>query len=141
MIPYEHKIQYYETDQMKIVHHSNYIRWFEEARCALLDAVGCGYETVEQRGIVSPVLGVSAEYKSMARFGETVVIDASVSLYNGFRFNITYTVCDRESRDVRCIGETRHCFLSADGKAVNLRKTAPDLHEILTQLAADMNEK
>ena len=29
---YEHKVQYYETDQMGIVHHSNYIRWFEEAR-------------------------------------------------------------------------------------------------------------
>ena len=30
--PYEHIVQYYETDQMKVVHHSNYIRWFEEAR-------------------------------------------------------------------------------------------------------------
>ena len=29
---YQHKVQYYETDQMGIVHHSNYIRWFEEAR-------------------------------------------------------------------------------------------------------------
>ena len=29
---YTHRVQYYETDQMGIVHHSNYIRWFEEAR-------------------------------------------------------------------------------------------------------------
>ena len=37
MIPYEHKVQYYETDGMGIVHHSNYIRWFEEARVDLLE--------------------------------------------------------------------------------------------------------
>ncbi len=141
MMPYEHKIQYYETDQMKIVHHSNYIRWFEEARCALLDAIGCGYDTVEQRGIVSPVLGVTAEYKSMARFGETVVIEASVSLYNGFRFNIDYKVTDRESGEIRCIGQTQHCFLNTDGKITNLRRAAPEIHEILTQLIPDTNEK
>lgn len=134
MYPYEHKIQYYETDQMKIVHHSNYIRWFEEARCAVLAQIGCGYDTVEARGIVSPVLGVTAEYKSMSRFGETVVIDAVVSYYNGFRFNIAYTVTDKESGTVRCTGETRHCFLNTEGNIVNLRRAAPDLHEQLLTL-------
>ena len=39
MYIYTHKVQYYETDQMQIVHHSNYIRWFEEARCAVLASV------------------------------------------------------------------------------------------------------
>ena len=38
MVPYDHKVQYYETDGMGIVHHSNYIRWFEEARVDLLGA-------------------------------------------------------------------------------------------------------
>ena len=134
MVPYEHKIQYYETDQMKIVHHSNYIRWFEEARCAVLDQIGCGYDIVEARGIVSPVLGVTAEYKSMSRFGETVVIDAAVSYYNGFRFNIVYTVKDQASGVVRCTGETQHCFLNSDGKIVNLRRAAPDIHEKMLAL-------
>jgi len=131
---YEHKIQYYETDQMKIVHHSNYIRWFEEARCAVLDSIGCGYDVVEQRGIVSPVLGVSAEYKSMSRFGETVIVSTEVSYYNGFRFNISYTVTDRESGAVRCTGETKHCFLNTDGAVVNLRRAAPDIHEKMLSL-------
>ena len=134
MIQYEHKIQYYETDQMKIVHHSNYIRWFEEARCDMLAQIGCGYDTVEARGIVSPVLGVTAEYKSMSRFGETVVIDAAVSYYNGFRFNIVYTVKDQASGVVRCTGETQHCFLNSDGRIVNLRRAAPDIHEKMLAL-------
>ena len=49
MNPCEHKVQYYETDGMGIVHHSNYIRWFEEARVDLLEQLGFGYDRRLQR--------------------------------------------------------------------------------------------
>ena len=65
---YEHRVQYYETDQMGCVHHSNYIRWFEECRTDYLQYLGMGYDTMEAAGVVSPVLTVQAEYKSMTRF-------------------------------------------------------------------------
>ena len=48
---YTHKVQYYETDQMKIVHHSNYIRWYEEARSDFLEQIGCSYESIEETRI------------------------------------------------------------------------------------------
>ena len=54
---YTHKVQYYETDQMGIVHHSNYIRWFEEARTDFMEQMGLGYEQMEERGIVGPFEG------------------------------------------------------------------------------------
>ena len=57
---YQHKVQYYETDQMGIVHHSNYIRWFEEARTDYMERLGIGYEKMEEQGILSPVLSVTA---------------------------------------------------------------------------------
>ena len=50
--PYEHIVQYYETDQMGIVHHSNYIRWFEEARSYILEQIGFGYKKMEEEGII-----------------------------------------------------------------------------------------
>ena len=50
--PYKHLVQYYETDQMGIVHHSNYIRWFEEARSFLLEENGFGYKKMEESGII-----------------------------------------------------------------------------------------
>ena len=53
---YEHQTQYYETDQMGVIHHSNYIRWFEEARIDLMRQMGIGYEEMEAQGIISPVL-------------------------------------------------------------------------------------
>ena len=74
MKPYKHKVQYYETDQMAVVHHSNYIRWFEEARVELLERIGMSYDRLEREGLISPVLGVKAQYKSMVRFGDSVEI-------------------------------------------------------------------
>ena len=45
---YEHKVQYYETDKMGIVHHSNYIRWMEEARIDFLSQIGWDYKKLEE---------------------------------------------------------------------------------------------
>ena len=75
--PYKHLVQYYETDQMGIVHHSNYIRWFEEARSFLLEENGFGYKKMEESGIISPVLSVNARYKSMTHYYDTVIINVT----------------------------------------------------------------
>ena len=58
----EHLVQYYETDQMGVTHHSNYIRWFEEARTKLFEEIGLGYKGREEMGIMSPVVGLTAKY-------------------------------------------------------------------------------
>lgn len=53
---YTHRVQYYETDKMGIVHHSNYIRWFEEARIDWMRHCGISYREMEKQGIIVPVL-------------------------------------------------------------------------------------
>ena len=134
-IIYEHKIQYYETDQMKIVHHSNYIRWFEEARVSLLETIDCSYDKLEKMGIVSPVLGVTAEYKSMSRFGETVAIETRMTYYNGVKFSLFYTIRDKETGVIRCTGESRHCFLNEQGMPLSLKRSYPEVHRIFEEMA------
>ena len=59
---YERKINYYETDQMAIVHHSNYIRYFEEARVSFMEQAGYPYERLEAEEILSPVINVSCKF-------------------------------------------------------------------------------
>ena len=59
MTTYTHKVQYYETDQMAFVHHSNYIRWFEEARIDFMEKLGAPYDKMEQMGFISPVRTVN----------------------------------------------------------------------------------
>lgn len=51
----KHEVQYYETDRMGITHHSNYVRWMEEARTFFLREIGWPYEKIEEEGIISPV--------------------------------------------------------------------------------------
>ncbi len=113
-IPYLHKVQYYETDQMGVVHHSNYIRWFEDARTDLLERAGLGYDTMEERGIVVPVLAVSCEYKTSVRYGESVAIIPTVEAYTGLRLTISYRIVDAGTGETRATGETRHAFLDRD---------------------------
>ena len=138
MTPCEHKVQYYETDGMGIVHHSNYIRWFEEARVGLLEQLGFGYDRIEAEGFSSPVLEVTCQYKTMARFGDTVRIDAAIVEYNGVRLALHYEVRDAQSDALRCRGESRHCFMGRDGRPVSLRRSWPALDRALAaQLPAE----
>ena len=93
--PYEHHVKYYETDQMRIVHHSNYIRWMEEARMDMMEQMGFGYDKMEELEIISPVISVNCEYKSMVRFGETVVINGKVVSYNVVKLKFFYEMTDK----------------------------------------------
>ncbi|MCI7126138.1 MAG: acyl-CoA thioesterase [Agathobaculum sp.] len=138
MTPYAHKAQYYETDGMGIIHHSNYIRWFEEARVDLLEQLGIGYDIFEAKGYSSPVLGVTCDYHAMVRFAETVCIETRILSYTGVKLRIGYTVRDKQTGALRCTGETRHCFLrAADDRPVSLKRVWPEAHEIFAAALAD----
>lgn len=129
IVPYEHKAQYYETDKMGIIHHSNYIRWFEEARIDYMEQAGIHYQDLEEDGLMIPVLEVESQYKNMTRFGETVCIAVRPISYNGIRMRIGYVITEKESGQVRCTGETAHCFLDEKGSPVFLKKGSPRWHE------------
>ena len=133
--PYCHKAKYYETDTMKIVHHSNYIRWMEEARCDMLDQMGLGYEIMEQAGILSPVLSVECEYKSMTRFPETVVITLRLVRYTGVRFDVEYEMRDEKTGVLRASGRSGHCFIDGNGRPLSLRRRFPARDELFKKYA------
>ena len=130
MKSYKHKVQYYETDQMGIVHHSNYIRWFEEARIDMMEQMGFGYDQMEQLGIVSPVLGVEADYLRMVHFGGTVTIETVIKEYNGIKLEISYRVIDDKTGMIHCRGLTKHCFLNQKGRPISLKKEFKDIHDM-----------
>ena len=135
--PYRHKAQYYETDTMKIVHHSNYIRWMEEARVDMLEQMGLGYDVMERAGILSPVLSVSAQYKSMTRFPETVEISVRLVRYTGVRFELSYEMRDAATGTLRCLGESSHCFIDGSGAPVSLRRKFPAWDELFRRYAEE----
>lgn len=72
--PYERDVYYYETDKMGIVHHSNYIRIFEETRIDFLKKAGMPFENIEASGLMMPVLSVECRYKAPLRFGDRFAV-------------------------------------------------------------------
>ena len=127
---YEHKVQYYETDKMGIVHHSNYIRWMEEARIDFLDQIGWNYKVMEDNGIISPVTSVESKYKCNTVFGDVITIEVGVEEFKGIRLKLSYVM--RKGDVVVNEATSEHCFLDAEGKVLNIKKVKPELYETLT---------
>jgi len=127
---YEHRVSYYETDQMGIVHHSNYIRWFEDARVDFLEKVGFSYDKMEELGVMIVVLGASCEYKFSARFGDRVIIIPKISEFNGFKLTVTYRVMSKTDGTLLATGETKHCFTDLNLKPVRTKKDFPDIYKV-----------
>ncbi|BCJ96418.1 hypothetical protein acsn021_39870 [Anaerocolumna cellulosilytica] len=129
--PYIRTAMYYETDQMGIIHHSNYIRWFEEARLDYLNQIHLNYNGLEELGILIPVLSVNCEYKYSVRFNETVKIIPVIETFNGVKMQISYQILDAATNTIRTTGASTHCFVTKDMKPVNMKKYFRDIYDIL----------
>ena len=68
------EVRYYETDLMGIVHHSNYIRYFEYGRIKMLEEIGLPISKIEGEGIMLPVVSTFCTYRTPSRMGETLRI-------------------------------------------------------------------
>ena len=112
MESYIHKVQYYETDRMGLVHHSNYIRWMEEARVDWLEKIGMGFDKLEEMGITSPLLSVNCKYKFGSTFGDSVEIKTKVKKYNGVKITIAYIMTKVGTGEIVATGETELCFIN-----------------------------
>ena len=128
METYAHKVCYYETDKMGIVHNSNYLRWFEEARIDWMEKLGICYTEMEEKELFSPVLSVRCEYKHPMRFGDTAFIEVTLTRMTSVRLFVTYAV--KNTDGVLCaVGETEHCFVNGVGQPVSIKKISPEYFE------------
>ncbi len=132
MTPYKHKVQYYETDKMRITHHSNYIRFMEEARLDFLEQLGWGYDKMEESGIISPVISVSCDYRKTTTYPDVIVIEVSVLECSGVKLKLGYTMTVEDK--IVCQGTSTHCFLNTQGQLISYAKQYPELFGVLVKL-------
>jgi len=132
MTPYIHHVKYYECDRMGIVHHSNYARFMEEARCDLLEQLGYPFNKMEEEGIVSPVVSLSIDFKKPTTFPDEVEISVAVKEMSPLKITFGYTM---KVDGALCIRATStHCFLDSTGRPVAYADRWPDLTAKLTAL-------
>ena len=134
---YTHRVAYYETDRMGVAHHSNYIRWMEEARVDFLERIGWPYGKMEELGVLSPVIAVNCEYKKSTTFDDLVSIRVTVREARPVKTVIGYVMTNAKTGELVAVGESSHCYLNREGRPLSLKRALPDFLEKLQSLAEE----
>jgi acyl-CoA thioester hydrolase len=105
----EIEVRYAETDQMGVVHHANYVVWFELARTRLCALSGFHYAEIEKMGYLLMVTGVEARYRKPARYGDTVRVVAWGERLASRGLRFAYEV--RRGEELLATGATDHIWV------------------------------
>ena len=127
---YKRRANYYETDMMGIVHHSNHIRYFEEARLDYMKSFGCDVLEMEKEEIIIPNVDAYAKYYIPVRFGEEVDIEVSLTTFNGIKMEYTFTM-RKQNGELAAEGHTMHCFVKSNFRPISLKKAFPEYYQKL----------
>lgn len=118
--PYERSVFYYETDKMSIVHHSNYVRIFGEARIDLLRQLGFPLETVEKDGASLHTISVHSEFKRPLVFAEPFAVYTVITNVNEETFEIGYRIVSRKTGQISVTGNSVQCFAGNELNPITL---------------------
>ena len=141
MWSYSRDVNYYETDRMGVIHHSNYLRILEEARMAWMKENLIPYPEIENRGIIVPFTESNATFISFLRFGDTFRVDMELVRFTGLRMVFRYRVYNETTGELCHKAETVHYTTTReDYKPTSVKRTHPDLFEALKALVSDTME-
>ena len=100
MSKFEHflDVRYYETDQMGIVHHSNYIRYFECGRMAMLEEVGLPMHKIEETGVMMPITAVDCKYRIPAKLGDKLRVVTMINEMPRARLTVHTEIYNQEDQ-------------------------------------------
>ena len=134
---YKRKVNYHETDKMGITHHSNYIKWMEEARIYYFSTLGLSYAELEKNGVGSPVVNVNCKYILPTTFDDEIDISVKFTRYNGVVLNVEYTMVNAKTGKTVCTATSESCFVDKQGKLVSIKNVMPEIDK---ELKAKLNE-
>lgn len=115
------RVIYGDTDQMGVVYHANYFRYFELSRMEFFHARGGSYREMEREGLMLPIVEATASYKSPARYEDVLRVRPRVSEIKRVSLAFTYEVFREGGPDTPlCTGRTVHACVSREGKPTRL---------------------
>ena len=138
---YKRIINYYETDRMGVVHHSNYIRFIEKARCRWLEELDIPMEWMEAEGITIPTLEVNIKYKHHVTSGDVIIITPKIAEFNGVRMTVEYDVIDERSGKHIIETWTKHCFTDRNLRPINVKKKSEKIYNAFEKLHEEYKTK
>ncbi len=106
----KHKVNFYDTDAMAVVHHSNYIRWFEIGRVEFLREAGITLGELMDDGYLFPIVDVSAKYLNPAYFDDQLIIETIPTALTKAKMAFDYRILREKDGIVLVTGHTLNVF-------------------------------
>ena len=128
-------VRYVETDQMGIVHHSNYLIWFEAGRTDFIKGSNISYTEMEQEGILIPLAESNCKYIVGAKYEDELIVKTWVKELTPVKVEFNYSVIREIDEKEIAKGSTLHVFVSKDFKIINLKKSNLEIFEKLKALS------
>lgn len=132
-------VRYSETDQMGVVHHSRYFPWFEVARTEFFKSSGMSYDEVERRGVMFPLVDCYCKFIEGAKYGDTVEIEVEMEKLGVAKCQFSYCVIRCEDGKMLASGYTTHGFTDHNFRPLNVKKSYPEVYEMLYKLCGETN--
>jgi acyl-CoA thioester hydrolase len=127
-------VRYAETDQMGIVHHSNYLIWFEAGRTDFIKGSNISYTEMEQEGILIPLAESNCKYIAYAKYEDELIIKTWVKELTPVKVEFNYSVIREKDEKEIAKGSTLHVFVGREFKIINLKKSNLQIYEKLKAL-------
>lgn len=126
-------VRYAETDQMAIVHHSNYPVWYEAGRTDFIRAMGMSYSKIEAEGILFPLLELHCKYIQAAKYEDVVIIETTLTKLSMVKAEFSYKVYREGDGVLLNTGSTIHGMVTKELRPVNMKKAKPEIYTMLEQ--------
>lgn len=126
------KVYYSDTDAYGVVWHGAYLRWLEMGRVQWCEMAGHNLIELENQDIVLPVVNLNVRYKSSARLNDNLIIETSVSKFNGLSVTFHQTIKSEESLKT---------FIEADVEVVAISKASGKLYRRMPDILSEVFKK
>ncbi|ADG70932.1 thioesterase family protein [Brachyspira murdochii] len=128
----EIRVIYADTDQMGVVYHSNYLRYFEIGRTELLRELGISYKDMEEKyNVMLPVKEAFVDYKISIKYDDVIVVHTSVDKLRNASLKLKYEIRSKENDILYSTGYTLHPFVNK--KSGDIVKPDDYLYEIMSK--------
>jgi len=114
------EVRFAETDSMGVVHHANYVVWFEVGRVAWMKAAGMPYTDIAASGHHLAVTAIHAAYRASARFGDTVRISARLAKLRSRQVEFSYELRQLADDALLATGASEHICVDLEGRMAKI---------------------
>ena len=126
------RVHFYDTDLMGVVHHSNYIRWFETGRVEYLRKIGINLNEMIEDKILFPITEIKAKYFHPAKFDDELELEINALALTKVKMEFNYKIRRKDEKEILVSGYSQNVFTNMEtGKIIRL----PDKYFLKLQSA------